>query len=801
MMTFENGTRLEAKVDNWEQLYKFFKKKQLPIMKQHFDPVIHCAPNAAQEFIMYLYTVLTKKQLKHRPAQPEQTEVPAFMRDTASVRLKDHEIDRVTDRIERTIKAIDTLGGYHEERRQQKLVEAPLLLREERRRKTRRPGREVDMNSREINEDSVQIDEVRVKALQVDSTQLRQAQGGRTGAPQGGGSIGSQSTLMKKVSTPKSAVGALASMQPPALFVKPGMDIMRPLVQSIIQESEELSKIIDSRKDIVVSFMEQCREHVPHETSVKVFDTLANRAQLLVESLTRSPPEFWKVWSTFYPALIDFDEQSQVFISAVYLFKRIGELMREADPTLTQQLITEVGLPSLAKELCKSPEKREHLCEIIYSYTQEDTLNHLHVLRALKEKLGDLPVYISCLACLISRDAQLSLLDDYLLDLYIYYALVAIQSPQPKIRVAGISILSTIVTCSSQHNSVVALIPNFADLANDDWWEVQAQLLLLSAQLLSKVMAAEGRDLSGEGDSATTDHHQDTPVHGREAMMTGDETPGGTEVVAAQLQEIISRLFVVDNSKNVLQVGLSALVTLLESRTDLHPIFVTVLLSQPALLRQRLLRLHDQESDEEGGGVGAKLVYVQGSSSRQYEEKCISALWPHLDIAKTFVKQQLSQESPLGAWEMPHMEVFLAALPRRRAGGDSNESEPDFHPDEAEEWLEIFEQVKQYIFLALVDPYMHSLSTRIISTFWCCDVDDIARRSVEASNSILLKALKLLYSGMDCAKVEESKMVDFLKDMRDRGGDVEFQITNVLESFKESYLAEFQASALDTVLA
>merc|ERR1719502_2092443 len=109
--------------------------------------------------------------------------------------------------------------------------------------------------------------------------------------------------------------------------------------------------------------MEQCREAVPEDVAVRVFETLANRAQLLVDTLTKSAPEFWKVWSTFSPALADFAEASPVFESAVFLFKRIGNLMREADPTLTQQLITEVGLPSLAKELARAPEKRECLCE------------------------------------------------------------------------------------------------------------------------------------------------------------------------------------------------------------------------------------------------------------------------------------------------------------------------------------------------------------------------------------------------------------------------------------------------------
>jgi hypothetical protein len=794
LMSFENGTRLEAKVDNWEQLYKFFKKKQIAVAKQDFDPVIHCAPNAAQFFICKLYQLLTKKQLKYIAAENDEAPAPAFMRETASYRLKDHEIARVVDKNERTYVAIGKLGQYHEERRILKQQEAPLLLQEERRRKKVQPGVDLEMQSREIHEDSVQVDEVRVKSLQVDSTQLRPGPGGRSGPQQGGVSLGSQSSLVKKVSTPRgSAVGALAGMQPPALFVKPAMDIMRPLVQSIIQESEELSKLIDARKDIVVSFMEQCREHVPEETSVRVFETLANRAQLLVESLTRSSPEFWKVWSTFYPALTDFSEQSMVFESAVYFFKRIGDLMREADPTLTQQLVTEVGLPSLAKELARSPEKREHLCEIIYSYTQEDTLNHLLVLRALKEKLNDTPVYISCLSCLISRDAQLSLLDDYLLDLYIYYALVAIQSPQPKIRVAGTAILCTIVMCSSQDNSVVALIPSFAALANDDWWEVQAQLLLLSAHLLSKITASERNEERGEGDSGTD--KVETPAgvaSGYELGGQGDEMAmlPGSEDAVAQLQEIIGRLFVVSNSKNVLQVGLSALCQLLFDFTDLQPLFVAVLLEQPAPLRQRLLRPVDADGaqDVDSAAAGTKLVYVSGSSTRQYEEKCISLIWPHLDMAKTFVKQQQRRSSPLGAWEEPHLEVFFATLP------------PFFEEDEAEEWLQQFEQSKQYIFVALVDPYLHSLSTRIISKFWRANVEQIANQSVEASSQILLQALRLLYREKDRATVEESKMINFLKDMRDRGGTVEFEITNVVQAFQDAQPDEYQASQLWTLL-
>mmetsp|Transcript_145945 Transcript_145945/g.254649 ORF Transcript_145945/g.254649 Transcript_145945/m.254649 type:complete len:843 (+) Transcript_145945:96-2624(+) len=791
IVCYENGTRLAAKVDNWEQLFRHTRKTIPQITKQDIDPVIHCAPGAAEFFLLKLHQVLTKRTIRPIAPQPADTSMPpAYMRDTASVRLKDHEISRVQDRVERTIKAIDVLGMYHEERRMQKTLEAPLLLREERRRKMRRPYTDRGLlNSEELHE-SVQIDEVRVKSLTIGDTKLPGGGTQRRDQPQ---AAGTQNSLMKKVATPRSAVGALAGMQVPALFVKPAADIMRPLVSSIISESEELSKVLDSHKDIVVSFMEQCRDAVPEDISVRVFETLANRAQLLVDTLTKSPPEFWKVWSTFYPALTDFKEQSPVFGTASFLFKRIGDLMRDADPTLTQQLITEVGLPSLSKEMTRSPEKREALCEIIYSYTQEDTLNHLLVLRALKDKVADLSVYISCLACFISRDAQLSLLDEHLLDLYIYYALIAMQSPQPKIRVAGLSILCTITMCSSQHHSVVALIGSFAELATDDWWEVQAQLLLLSAHLLSKITAGERQDMEAEDDASTkVDSPSAASTAGRDHTMTplaggGDaEIEAGVEDVAGQLLDIIGRLFVVSNSKNVLQVGLSALVHLLPDFTNLQPMFVAVLLDQPMKLRRRLLQA--QSPEEAGSSDGSKRIYAYGSV-RMYEEKHVSSVWPHLDMAKTFVKQL--EVSPLDHWEIEHMEVFLACLP------------DEFSAEEADEvggWLDLFKKVHLYIFAALVDPKLHLHSTEIIKRFWLCNVERIATRSIEASKKTLVKALWLLYRDMDGTTVDEAAVLEFLRDLCNRGDPVQFEVINVVESFREAYPTEYQNSNLCTLL-
>jgi len=401
--------------------------------------------------------------------------------------------------------------------------------------------------------------------------------------------------------------------------------------------------------------------------------------------------------------------------------------------------------------------------------------------------MGDLPMYISCLSCFISIDAQLSLLDEHLLDLYIYYALIAMQSPQPKIRVAGISILSTITTCSSQHRSVVALVPSFAQLANDDWWEVQAQLLLLSSHLLSKITLGGAQDMAedGEGEGKSQVSSPQSSAAPKDGLLSPTDD-ASSEDASDQLLAIMGRLFMVGNSKNVLQVGLSALVHLLSDYPTLLPMFVTVLLEQPQNLRQRLLRPLQMQADESSVDRVGRLTYVMGNASRMYEEKCVSQLWPHLDVAKTFVMQL--EASPLDHWELEHMEVFLASLPET------------FEEEEAEEWLDIFEKVKQYVFVALVDPDLHLHSTQTIKRFWLCTIERVATRSIENSKKTLLQALRILYSGStQTAKVDEAAVLSFLRELQSQGGMVQLDVNSVVDSFRETHPTEYASSRLDTL--
>ena len=62
MYQFDNGFKLDKKVNNWEHLQKFFKRKGIPIEFADYDPVIHCAPDAAYELLKKFYRVLTGRE-------------------------------------------------------------------------------------------------------------------------------------------------------------------------------------------------------------------------------------------------------------------------------------------------------------------------------------------------------------------------------------------------------------------------------------------------------------------------------------------------------------------------------------------------------------------------------------------------------------------------------------------------------------------------------------------------------------------------------------------------------------------
>jgi len=379
-------------------------------------------------------------------------------------------------------------------------------------------------------------------------------------------------------------------------------------------------------------------------------------------------------------------------------------------------------------------------------------LPRLSVLRALKEVLSDLPVYISCLSYFAPLEVQAELLDEHLLENYLYYAHVALMCPQPKIRVAGLAILVTVTSQEAHAQGAVALLPSFLELAHDTWWEVQAQLMLLTAQLLSYLTNAP-----------------DTPENA---------------TAAEHLLCIANHLFEARaTSMFVLQVGLCSLVRSLRRFPALLPGYVSALLRQPCVLRQRLLE-SIMRSDDGSPPPARRLPYVMSTSCRLYEEVCICDLWPALEVAGALAGH--ARELQLEHFEPEHLEVLLACLPA-----------PEVDLDE--EWLTVFEQVKAYVFVALIDPVLHLGAREVVRRFWLCRPQVTALKAIEASRKTLLQTLRINYSDTGHTRVQEGELLDLLREMRDAGGAILGMLQGVVDQFREAHNVEFQRSHLDSL--
>lgn len=762
MHTFENGTKLACRNDNWEQLFRFFKRDnvQIPLTHLDFDPVIACDNGAAATILVKIYTVLTKRTVPVFIVQELPPDLPAF--DGSSAVGEAPAAKKEEKAPEVPPDPAETPAHQSQGNEQYRMLQAA--------RSNRSVGRAQPAKVEERGEAvTLAIEEGQVRNVNKNVAQLRaqQAQVLQTNLAKG-------SRVTTSMSGRKSSAGTEGANGPstPALgyvgAAKPVADVMRPIVTQVLQENDQVMKSLDPRKDVVVSFMELCRTLVPKEMSVRVFDSLAGQAGVLVDTITKSPAEFWRIWSLYSPALVDFSESSPVFESVVYLFKRLGSLMQEIDPVLTQQLMMDVGLPTLGPLLVDSAGKREPVCELVYTYAQPAVLSHLSALRALKEAIECLPVYVVCLSYFVSLELQLGLLDEHLLENYMYYADVSLQSPQPRIRIAGLSILVTITASSEEHSqNVLSLLPRFAELVHDDWWEVQAQLLLLASQLLT--YCADARRQFEEGDPDTAQPPEEYAVDSLLSIVSGLMAPGKT-------------------SKNVLQVGLCALAKNLRLYPSLLPAYVSVLLKQPAGLRQRLLSDRQAKDSPSSGADGRpaapqRLPYVMGTSSRLYEEYNICDAWPPLDIARTVAEH--SEAAQLAHFDPEHLEVFTGCL-------------PDTDEDLDDAWIEVFEKVKPFIFVALVDPALHLGATHVVRRFWLCRPQVHALKAIDSSKKMLLQTLRMLYTDIgDRPRASEGEVLDFLREMRDHGGAIEKALQGVVDQFREANNAEFLKSNLD----
>ena len=80
------------------------------------------------------------------------------------------------------------------------------------------------------------------------------------------------------------------------------------------------------------------------------------------------------------------------------------------------------------------------------------------------------------------------LAQDEILDLYTYYAVMAMSSPLPPLRAAGVNILASL--SSPAPAVIIEHLPRLVELKDEDWWQTSVALIKCTSGLLAQLQAA-----------------------------------------------------------------------------------------------------------------------------------------------------------------------------------------------------------------------------------------------------------------------------------------------------------------------
>jgi hypothetical protein len=91
MHSYDNGTSLSAKRDNWNQLQKFFRKLGIGevISEEEVGQIIRCEDGAAVVAMTRVYETLTQRKLQTTVKKPTVGRQAGYARDTGSWKVKE----------------------------------------------------------------------------------------------------------------------------------------------------------------------------------------------------------------------------------------------------------------------------------------------------------------------------------------------------------------------------------------------------------------------------------------------------------------------------------------------------------------------------------------------------------------------------------------------------------------------------------------------------------------------------------------------------------------------------------------
>ena len=727
MHSFENGSSLTKKLDNWMQLQKFFKRKLLPqgieIEAELIDDVIHCKTDeAAGKLIGQIYTILTGRKLPG-PAIASLVDPandPTYARANATSLLgsniRESEMTtRLLDQTTAASRAKSLIDDHTDALREARDADPG--------RHAMPPGATASAMSmqrmlrgapkpmpQEIEAAQVRFQEVRVTAVDRNIAQMRAA---RDAALQGGQSYASSANGPSAAGM--SVVGMPPSKPPQPPTVKGTVDVNGLLSSTLLPEV--VSHVGPPGSVDFVAVLESLRD-LPIDVVLSLFAAATEGALgPIAQACADEPSNGWQVFSILAPALaaVESTARPEAFGAVCGFLAGLGAQL--AGGPAGELILISYALPFLLPLLrTAKPLVAPEVLKVAYAFVPPTPEKHIEVIRELQDKLDDQSTFVTLIPHLSALERDFS---DDLFNLYIYYGVLALDLPEPKLRAAAIGTLAVLSDAQVKTDVIFELVPKLNELP-DVWWEVSAQLARLGKSLLAR-----------------------TP----EPVLTEERAAGAVELVAKALGS---------RCPSAQVVALSSAAPLLAARPVLLPPFVESLLDLPSSTRLALLSEEGEPLllSMAGGGVLAAPT--------------LPAQWPALLVAVALMNA--ARMRGLDTLEPSYAEVLGALLP------------PGGMPAGVDRagWTGWLTQNKDYLYVSLCDDELCVPVTAALASLFAA-----LKEEALPTFSTLLSSLRMLCDSAETGSVCQPTATAFLLGLFESGAPFGDAIKNLVANFDE----------------
>lgn len=745
MHSFDNGHAIAVKKDNWAQLLKFFKKRNIrpagePVTQDEVDAIVHCRPGAVILFINKVYELLSGRKVQAPPEPSVVDDAPPFSKPTASAMLRDSMMDpamQLSDTSAAEAKMKEKLDEHEADLQKQRADDPARFAPRDRgpsNKVLRGAARTVGTEESKV---MVTVKQVQVKSVDANVAQLRATKEIAANSARHGMSMTSGSRSMMPGADGMDPAAMAAAMA--AASVAPAIEVLNQIVLDQLA-GRDIVRTFDPRQPAALAFVDAVRsmDDFPDELTASVIGATSERTGDLADACAQRPKDFWSVVSVYQPLLLVLPESSPAFVATVDAFCALGDAMTSKDKSsstqgATQTLFEDFCLPNLCRTLLSRPEKRAPLMRVMYAFTAGDIDSHTQAIRSLHEGLDDVGAFLQCISFCIHMETSFS---DKFMDLYLYYSVIGMGMPSPSIRAASLGILA--VVAANNTDMVVRLMDRVTGLQDDPWWEVRAQVLVVCATLLEQLP---------EGD-ATADQAESIVV----SVLPGASPP-------------------------VARVGLAYLAKALQGHPGLLDTYVEALLNLPNGARDRLLAT-------DGDGASAE-------TSGSFQIAPVAGQWPSLAVARSLTAMVAANQ--LEHLEYEHFQILVAALQGAPFGDDAESARAS--AGTVDDWLSLFETLQDHVFVALCDVECCNMAVHVLERF----MFDTPKGTAVLDAPTLVGSLMLLHQGSEDDGACQETVAAFLSNAAGKGDDFSDAVRSLLGRFRDSKPDAYDKSLLRSV--